>query len=128
MTTNRVFSGSPWEEKIAYCRAIRRGNLIFVSGTAPVDDNGQVFEPNNAYAQTKRCLHIIEQALEKLGARLSNVVRTRLYVTDISQWNEYGRAHQEAFSGVSPATTMVEIKSLIDAGMTIEVEVDAVLD
>ncbi len=127
MTRQRVFSAAPWESKVGYCRAIKAGDLIFVTGTAAVDDNGKTFEPGNAYAQAKRCLLLIERALKGLGADLSSVVRTRMFVTDISQWQEFGRAHGEAFRDFPPATTMVEVKSLIEPDMLIEIEADAVL-
>lgn len=127
MTRQRVFSAAPWEGKVGYCRAIKAGDLIFVTGTAAVDDNGKPFEPGNAYAQAKRCLLLIERALNGLGADLSSVVRTRMFVTDISQWQEFGRAHGEAFRDFPPATTMVEVKSLIEPDMLIEIEADAVL-
>lgn len=128
MKTERVFSGAPWEKQVGYCRALRKGNLIFVTGTASVSANGQTFEPGNAYAQTKRCLFIIERALKELGADLSAVVRTRLFVTDISKWQEYGQAHNEAFIDFPPATSMIEVKALIAPDMLIEIEADAVLD
>ncbi len=127
MTRQRVFSAAPWESKVGYCRAIKAGDLIFVTGTAAVDDNGKTFEPGNAYAQAKRCLLLIERALKGLGADLSSVVRTRMFVTDISQWQEFGRAHGEAFRDFPPETTMVEVKSLIEPDMLIEIEADAVL-
>jgi enamine deaminase RidA (YjgF/YER057c/UK114 family) len=127
MTTQRVFSNAPWESKVGYCRAIRKGNLIFVTGTAAVDDQGKAFEPGNAYAQARRCLFIIERALKELGTDLSSVVRTRMFVTDISRWQEFGRAHGECFRSFPPATTMVEVKSLIDPDMLIEIEADAML-
>ena len=122
----RVFSGAPWESRVGYCRAIRAGNQIFVTGTAPVDESGACFAPGDAYAQTQRCFEIIENALERLGADLSCVVRTRMFVTDITRWQEYGRAHGEIFSANPPATTMVEVKALIDPQMLIEIEVDAI--
>jgi enamine deaminase RidA (YjgF/YER057c/UK114 family) len=122
----RAFSGAPWEADVGYCRALRAGNQIFVTGTAPVSEDGTVVAPGDGYAQAKRCFEIIAEALAKLGADLSCVVRTRMFVTDISLWNEYGRAHRESFAAHPPATTMVEIKSLIDPEMLIEVEADAV--
>lgn len=128
ITERRVFSGAPWEQGVGYCRAIRRGNIISVSGTAPVDDLGRLFAPNNAYAQATRCIEIIKKSLDQLGATLSDVMRTRMFVTDISRWEEFGRAHAEAFGNHPPATTMVEVKSLITPGMLIEIEADAVLD
>lgn len=123
----RSFSGAPWEEKIGYCRAIRAGNHIYVTGTAPVTEAGTCYAPGDAYLQTKRCIEIIQRALRDIGAELSNVVRTRMFVTDISRWQEYGRAHGEFFADHPPATTMVEVKSLIDPEMLIEIEADAVI-
>jgi len=122
----RVFSGAPWEGRVGYCRALRAGELIFVTGTAPVAEGGGVHAPGDAYAQTRRCLEIIDRALRGLGADLSAVVRTRLFVTDIARWEEYGRAHREAFGEHPPATSMVEVRSLIDPAMLIEIEADAV--
>jgi enamine deaminase RidA (YjgF/YER057c/UK114 family) len=122
----RVFSGAPWEGRVGYCRALRAGELIFVTGTAPVAEGGGVHAPGDAYAQTRRCLEIIDRALRGLGADLSAVVRTRLFVTDIARWEEYGRAHREAFGEHPPATTMVEVRSLIDPAMLVEIEADAV--
>lgn len=122
----RVFSGAPWEGKVGYCRALRAGDLIFVTGTAPVAEGGGVHAPGDAYAQTRRCLEIIERALRGLGADLSAVVRTRLFVTDIARWEDYGRAHREAFGDHPPTTSMIEVKSLIDPAMLIEIEADAV--
>jgi enamine deaminase RidA (YjgF/YER057c/UK114 family) len=123
----RIFSGAPWEMTVGYCRAIRAGGHIYVSGTAPVTDDGAVFAPGDAYEQTKRCFEIAFQALEKLGASPSHVVRTRMYVTDISRWNDYGRAHGEIFHAHPPATAMVEVSALIDPAMLVEVEVEAVV-
>lgn len=99
----RSFSGAPWEEKIGYCRAIRAGNHIYVTGTAPVTEAGTCYAPGDAYLQTKRCIEIIQRALRDIGAELSNVVRTRMFVTDISRWQEYGRAHGEFFTDHPPA-------------------------
>jgi isochorismate pyruvate lyase len=126
MEFKRTFSGSPWEPKIGYCRAIRAGQHIFVTGTAPVGEDGAVVAPGDPYAQTKRCFEIIEKALKNLGADLKDVVRTRMYVSDVTKWQDYGRAHGEFFAKHPPATTIVEVKSLIDPKMMIEVEADAV--
>jgi enamine deaminase RidA (YjgF/YER057c/UK114 family) len=123
---DRVYSGAPWEEKVGYCRAVRAGEHIYVTGTAAVDDGGGVVAPGDGYAQAKRCLEIIHQTLRKLDADRSDVVRTRMFVTDISRWAEYGRAHAEFFGEHRPATSMVEVKALIHPDMLIEVEVDAV--
>ncbi|HEY9762780.1 MAG TPA: RidA family protein [Trichocoleus sp.] len=124
----RVYSGSPWEEKAGYCRAMRVGNQIFVAGTAPSDGKGGTFAPGDAYAQTRRCFEIIQAALEELGSDLSDVVRTRLYVTDMSRWEEFAQAHQELFGDYPPVNTMVEIPKLINPDMLIEVEVEALVD
>ena len=126
MSPTRVFSGAPWESKVGYCRAVKAGEHIYVSGTAPIDDEGQVFAPGDAYAQARRSLEIIEQALKELGCGRESVVRTRMFVTDIARWEEYGRAHGEFFSEHPPATSMVEVRSLIHKGMLIEIEADAV--
>lgn len=122
----RVFSGAPWEESVGYCRALRTGDMVFVTGTAPIADDGSVFAPGDAGAQARRCFEIITRALEKLGASVRDVVRTRLYVTDISRWEEFGRAHREWVGDHRPCTTMVEVKGLIDPQMLVEIEVDAV--
>ncbi len=126
MQIQRTFSGAPWEAKVGYCRALRAGNLIFVTGTASVDEEGHCYAPGDAYSQTRRCFEIIQRALQDLGADLSNVVRTRMFVTDIARWQEYGRAHGELFANYPPTTSMVEVKSLIDPEMLIEIEADAV--
>lgn len=126
MDIRRTYSGAPWESRVGYCRALRAGAHIYVTGTAPVAEGGGVFAPADAYAQARRCFEIIERALQDLGAEMSDVVRTRMFVTDISRWEEFGRAHGEFFTEHPPATTMVEVKSLIDPAMLIEVEADAV--
>ncbi len=123
----RTFSGAPWEKRVGYCRAIRIGNTIAVTGTTSLDEQGQVFAHGDAYKQARRCLEIIEKAIKDLGADRSNIIRTRMFVTDISRWEEFGRAHGEFFSDHPPATTMVEVKSLIDSNMLIEIEADAVI-
>lgn len=127
MKVERVFSGAPWEEKVGYCRALRAGDRIFVTGTAPVAEAGGLHAPGDAYAQTRRCLEIIRKALRELGAEMTDVVRTRIFVTDISRWEEYGRAHGEVFGEHPCATTMVEVSRLIEEGMLVEVEADAVV-
>ena len=126
MQISRTFSGASWESKVGYCRAVRAENHVYVSGSAPVAEDGSVFAPGDAYAQAKRCFQIVEKALQDLGANTTNVTRTRRYVTDISRWAEFGKAHQEFFAENPPASTMVEVKSLVDSAMLIEVEVDAV--
>ena len=127
MGFERSFTGAPWEERVGYCRALRAGDRIFVTGTAPVTDDGDVFAPGDARAQAGRCLEIIERALADLGADRTSIVRTRLFVTDISRWEEYGDAHREFFEGHVPTTTMVEVNALIAPGMLVEIEADAVV-
>ena len=127
MTFRRTFSGAPWEDRVGYCRALRAGNTIYVTGTAPVDPDGGVHAPGEGYPQTVRCIEIIRDALEKLGASLSDVVRTRLFVTDIARWEEFARGHREAFGEHPPTTAMVEVRSLIHPDMLIEIEAEAVL-
>lgn len=126
MEKQRVTSGSSWEAKVGYCRALKVGSQIFISGTAPSDGQGGTFAPGDAYAQTQRCFEIIQSALQELGADLSDIVRTRLYVTDFAHWEDFARAHQELFGEHPPASCMVEIKGLINPDMLIEVEADAI--
>ena len=121
-----IFSGAPWEKKVGYCRAIKKENHIFVSGTTSIDENGNIFALGDPYNQAKRCLEIIQKALRQLNAELKDVVRTRMFVTDITLWPEFGRAHQEYFGDHPPATTMVEVAKLINPEMLIEIEVDAI--
>ena len=120
-------SGAPWETKVAYSRAVRMGRFIAVSGSAAIDENGELVGEDDMYAQTKRCIEVLAAALERAGAGLSDVVRTRIFVTDIERWDEAGRAHQEAFGDVMPATSMVEVARLIDPRMLVEIEADAVI-
>ena len=127
MSFQRVFSGAPWEAQVGYCRALRAGNQVFVTGSASVAEDGTVHAPSNAYAQAKRCLEIIAEALEGVGAGMSDVVRTRMFVTDISRWKEFGRAHAEVFGEHPPTTSMVEVRMLITDSMLIEIEADAVI-
>lgn len=127
MSFQRVYSGAPWESEVGYCRALRTGDRIFVTGTAPVNDDGSVHAPGDAFAQTRRCLEILVAALAELGASPADVTRTRMFVTDIERWEEYGRAHGEVFAAHPPTTTMVEVRRLIDPGMLIEIEADAVV-
>ncbi len=127
MEIRRTFTGRIWEREVGYCRALRAGDHIYVTGCAPVADDGTIVAPNDGYAQAKRCLEIIQQALRDLGAEMKHVVRTRMFVTDISRWKDYGRAHREFFAEYPPATSMLEVKALIDPQMLIEIEADAVV-
>ncbi|NJK36484.1 MAG: RidA family protein [Oscillatoriales cyanobacterium RM2_1_1] len=128
MSALRIGSDSPWETRVGYCRAIRVGNQVFVSGTAPITDSGEIFAPGDGYAQAQRCFEIIGQSLRDLGADLTDVVRTRMFVTNIDSWAEFGRAHSEVFRNHPPATTMVEVQRLIDPAMLIEIEADTMID
>ena len=120
-------SGAPWETQVGYSRAVRVGRFIAVSGSAAIDEDGQLVGEGDMYAQTKQCIEVIATALERAGARLTDVVRTRIFVTDIERWDEAGRAHQEAFGDVMPATSMVEVARLIDPRMLVEIEADAII-
>jgi enamine deaminase RidA (YjgF/YER057c/UK114 family) len=122
-----ISSGAPWESVVGYSRAVRIGNHIWISGTTATDENGQVVSPGDAAAQMYYALQIIERALKEAGATLADVVRTRTFVTDISQWEAIGRVHGEFFGEVRPAATMVEVSKLIDPAHMIEIEVDAFL-
>jgi enamine deaminase RidA (YjgF/YER057c/UK114 family) len=126
-TFERVSSNAIWEDQVGYCRAVKAGGLVFVTGTAPVDASGAgVHAPGDAYAQARRCLELIEVALARFGLDRRRIARTRMFVTDISRWAEFGRAHAEFFAADRPATTMVEVRALIDPAMLIEIEADAV--
>ena len=122
-----IASGAPWESIIGYCRAVRVGPHIAVTGTAPVGENGEVVGVGDAYVQAKRCIEIIEKALSQAGAGLDQVIRTRMFVTDITQWKAIGKAHAEAFGDFQPATTMVQVSALIDPDMLVEIEADAIV-
>lgn len=122
-----VSSGSPWEEAVGYSRAVRIGRVVYVAGTTATV-NGEVVGEGDAAEQTRVALAIIERALRDAGATLSDVVRTRLYVTDIRRWEEIGRVHGEVFGGVRPAATMVQVAALIDPRHLVEIEAEAVLE
>ncbi|MGG3626557.1 RidA family protein [Bacillus gobiensis] len=127
MNRKQVFTGSPWEPVVGYCRAIRIGNRIEVAGTTAMKD-GEVIGTGNPYEQTKFILQSIEKALNELGANMNHVVRTRMYVTDISKWEEIGKAHGEFFKNIQPVASMVEVKALIDPRLMVEIEAEALID
>jgi enamine deaminase RidA (YjgF/YER057c/UK114 family) len=121
-------TASEWEAKVGYSRAVKIGNYIEVSGTVAIDENNLVIGERDAYLQTKFILQKIETTLIKAGATLKDVVRTRIFVTNISQWQEVGRAHGEFFKDINPCTTMVEVKALIEPRFLVEIEATAIMD
>ena len=125
MTGVRLGSGAPWEAVVGYSRVVVRGDTAWVSGTTSLVD-GEVAHPGDAAAQTREALATIEQSLGRAGFTLDDVVRTRMFVTDISRWEEVGRVHGEVFGDIRPATTMVQVAALIDPAMLVEIEADAV--
>ncbi len=120
-------SGVKWEEIVGYSRAVRVGSRIYLTGTTATDESGNIVGVNDGYAQTVQAIRNIERALKQAGATLRHVVRTRMFVTDITQWQEYGRAHREFFGEIRPCATMVEVRALIDPEMLIEIEAEAEL-
>jgi enamine deaminase RidA (YjgF/YER057c/UK114 family) len=128
MTTRRNFStGATWEPIVGYSRAVRIGNTIEVSGTCSVDNDGQPFAVGDAHAQTRRILAIIHNAVQQLGGRMEDIIRTRIFVTDISQWEAIGKAHGEVFGVIRPATSMVEVSRLIAPEYLVEIEATAII-
>ena len=127
MNRRNVSTGTPWEKVVAYSRAVRVGSQVFVSGTTASNSDGITVAVGNAYDQTVFILRKIEAALNEVGAKMSDVVRTRMFVTDISHWEEIGRAHGEVFAGINPAATMVEVSRLVNPDHLVEIEVDAVV-
>jgi len=122
-----ISSGAKWEEIVGYSRAVRIGNIIEIAGTV-ASDGERVLDDLNAYEQTKFILAKIEKTLKETGASLKDVIRTRMFVTDISKWNEIGKAHGEYFKEIKPVTTMVEVKSLISPGLIVEIEATAIIN
>ena len=122
-----VSSGTPWEPVIGYSRAVRVGDVVHVSGTTSTDATGRLVGIGDAGAQTRQALENIRTALERAGAEMRHVVRTRMYVTDISRWEAIGRTHGEYFAAIRPATSMVEVRALIDPDMLVEIEAEAII-
>jgi len=127
MKRTNYSSGAKWEDIVGYSRAVRIGNIIEVTGTVAVDDNNTVVGADNAYEQTKFAIQKIEKVLQRAGASLKDVVRTRMFVTDISRWEEYGKAHGEFFKDIKPCTSMIEISGLIAPEYLVEVEATAII-
>lgn len=126
MERKNISSGAKWEDIVGYSRAVKVGNLIEVAGTTAVD-NDEIVGINDAYLQTRFIIQKIEKALNEAGAELKDVIRTRMYVTDISRWEDIGRAHGEFFRDIKPAATMVEVKGLVHPDMLVEIEVSAIV-
>ena len=122
-----ISSGTKWEEAVGYSRVVKVGNQVFVTGTTSVDEDGNIIGVGDVYQQTKYIISKIEKYLNKAGANLKDVVRTRMFVVNIADWQEVGKAHNEFFKNIKPATTMVEVNSLIDPDLLIEIEADAII-
>ncbi|MDI3397534.1 RidA family protein [Pseudomonas sp. V88_4] len=125
MKFKRVYSGAPWERLAGYCRAVKAGNTILVGGTVAFRKNGKPFKPGDAYAQTRRCLKIIEQALKQLGEDRTRIIATRMYTTNMDLLPEIARAHKEFFEGYPPTTMLLEVSRLVSPEYVIEIEAEA---
>jgi enamine deaminase RidA (YjgF/YER057c/UK114 family) len=127
LTRTNISSGARWEPIVGYSRAVRVGSYVAVSGSAAIDKDGELVGEGDAYEQARQCIRVIEDSLARAGASLRDVVRTRIFVTDIELWEQIARAHGEAFRDVMPATSMVEVTRLIDPAMLVEIEAEAIV-
>ncbi|MCA9303919.1 MAG: RidA family protein [Phycisphaerales bacterium] len=127
MKHRAVSTGNQWEKRYGYARAVRAGSTVCCTGTVAINPDGSPHAPNDAYAQAARCFEIIEKAFKELGATKENIIRTRMFVTDIARADDFGRAHKDFFQTHSPCLTMVEVARLIDDSYLIEIEADAVV-
>lgn len=123
----KTFSGTPWEPKVGYARAVQVGENVLVSGTTGTDPSGKVLAPGDAYAQTVQAIRNIESALTRLGLSLEHVVRTRIFLTDMDRWEDVAKAHVEFFGNIHPATSLIGVARLVDPEMLVEIEADAVV-
>ena len=128
MTRINISSGSPFEEPIGFSRAVRIGNIIAVSGTAPIKPDGTTFGLDETYQQTKYCIEIMKRAIEEAGGHIENIIRTRIFLKDISKWKEAAKAHGEFFSNIRPASSFIEVKGFVNEEWLVETEADCVLD
>ena len=128
MARTNYSSGAKWEDIVGYSRAVRIGNIIEVTGTVAVDDDGEVVGRDDPYEQSRFVIRKIEKVLQRAGASLKDVIRTRMFVTDISKWEEYGKAHGEFFKEIKPCTSMIEVSALIDPAFLVEIEATAIIE
>ena len=128
MKRTNITSGNKYEKEVGFSRAVRIGNIISVAGTAPVAADGSTAHPGDMYRQTQHCFEIIQNAIEDAGGKIENTIRTRMYLTDVSRWEEVAKAHGEIFSKIKPASTIVEVSKLIKSDWLIEIEADCFVD
>ncbi|MFX0124780.1 MAG: RidA family protein [Candidatus Hodarchaeota archaeon] len=128
MTRINISSGSPFEEPIGFSRAVRIGNIIAVSGTAPIKPDGSTFAPGDLYLQAKYCIQIMKNAIEEAGGNIDSIIRTRVFLRDVSRWKEAAKAHGEFFSKIRPASTFIEVKGFVNKDWLVETEADCVIE